>query len=88
MNFLNTLTPEQIKQVTIWASEKLMDILDGADYDGDDWYTIDETLPELAGKIDINIYDWEDDNEQVVFRCVAYQVVDSKTDCSEWIEIF
>lgn len=88
MNFLNTLTPEQIKQITIWANEKLMDILDGAHYDGDDWYTIDETLPELAGKIDINIYDWEDDNEKATIRCVAYQVVDSKTDCSEWIEIF
>ncbi len=88
MNFLNTLTPEQIKKVTIWANEKLMDILDGADYDGDDWFLLDDTVPELAGKIDINIYDYEEEDGRVTLRCVAYQVIDTRTDCSEWIEIF
>ena len=81
-------TPEQQKALTIWANEKLMDILDGGHYDGDDWYTVDNTIPELAGKIDLNIYDHETDDGTVMIKCVAYEVVNNTTKCDVWLDIF
>ena len=81
-------TPEQLKALTVWANEKLMDILDGADYDGDDWFTVDETIPELANKVDINIYDWENDEGKTVIKCAAYAVVNNETKCDAWVNIF
>lgn len=81
-------TPEQLKALTIWANEKLMDILDGADYDGDDWFTVDSDIPELENKIDINIYDWEDEKGAVIIKCVAYEVVNNETKCDSWVNIF
>lgn len=87
------LTSEQIKALTIWANEKLMDILDGADYDGDDWFLVDSSIPELENKIDINLYDWEDDQGKTFIKCAAYEVVRTpsgglKTICDDWISIF
>lgn len=81
-------TPDQLKALTIWANEKLMDILDGADYDGDDWFTVDSTIPDLEGKIDINIYDWEEDDGTIMIKCVAYEVVNNQTKCDAWVSIF
>lgn len=86
-------TPAQEKALLIWANEKLMDILDGADYDGDDWFTVDNTIPELAGKVDINIYDWEEDDGTVIIKCVAYEVVTTPdggatTKCDVWHKVF
>lgn len=85
-------TPSQEKALLIWANEKLMDILDGAHYDGDDWYTVDDTIPELAGKVDINIYDVDVDGT-VMIKCVAYEIVttpDGKatTKCDVWHNVF
>lgn len=81
-------TPEQLKALTIWASDKLMDILDGADYDGDDWYMVDSSIPDLDGKIDINIYDHEEEDGKVMIKCVAYEIVDNVTNCDSWVNIF
>jgi hypothetical protein len=81
-------TQAQEKAITIWANEKLMDILDGAPYDGDDWYMVDSTIPELEGKIDINIYDDEEENGKVIIRCVAYAIVNNETKCDAWVSIF
>lgn len=87
-------TETQLKALTIWANEKLLDILDGADYDGDDWFTVDDSIPELTGKIDINIYDCENDDGVVIIRCVAYEVQEvqgtalRKTNCETWANIF
>lgn len=81
-------TAEQLKALTIWANEKLLDILDGADYDGDAWYTVDASIPELAGKIDINIYDKEEEDGTVMLKCVAYEVVNKRTKCDAWVNIF
>jgi hypothetical protein len=81
-------TPEQLKALTIWANEHLMDILDGAPYDGDDWFTVDASIPELEGKVDINIYDHEEDDGKVIIRCVAYEIVNNETKCDAWVSIF
>ena len=85
-------TPSQEKALLIWANEKLMDILDGAHYDGDDWFTVDDAIPELAGKVDINIYDVDVDGT-VMIKCVAYEIVtapDGKatTKCDVWHNVF
>lgn len=86
-------TPSQEKALLIWANEKLMDILDGGHYDGDDWYMVDDSIPELAGKVDLNIYDYEDDDGVVMIKCVAYEIVtlpDGKatTKCDVWHNVF
>jgi hypothetical protein len=86
-------TQAQEKALTIWANEKLMDILDGAPYDGDDWFMIDNAIPELEGKIDINIYDHEEDDGTVIIRCVAYEIQTRPdgtkvTNCETWFNVF
>jgi hypothetical protein len=86
-------TPAQEKALLIWANEKLLDILDGAHYDGDDWFTVDESIPELAGKIDINIYDEENIEGDVIIRCVAYVIEQlpnglCTTKCDVWHKVF
>lgn len=86
-------TESQIKALTIWANEKLLDILDGGKYDGDDWYTVDSTIPELENKIDINIYDHENENGQIFIKCVAYEVEQLpngglQTKLDVWVNIF
>jgi hypothetical protein len=86
-------TPAQEKALLIWANEKLLDILDGAHYDGDDWFTVDESIPELAGKIDINIYDEENIEGDVIIRCVAYEIEQlpnglGNTKCDVWHKVF
>lgn len=81
-------TPEQLKALTIWASDKLMDILDGADYDGDDWFMVDSSIPDLDGKVDINIYDHKGEDGKVMIKCVAYEIVDNVTKCDAWVNIF
>ena len=87
------LSPSQIKALTIFANEKLMDILDGAHYDGDDWFTVDTSVPDLENKIDINIFDYEDESGKVFIKAVAYEVVqdnDGKlaTNCENWVNLF
>ena len=86
-------TDDQKKALLIWANEKLMDILDGADYDGDDWFTVDDTIPELSGKVDVNIYDWEDENGNAIIKACAYAVVELPngtvtTVCDSWLDLF
>ena len=86
-------TQAQEKALLIWANEKLMDILNGAPYDGDDWFTVDDTIPELAGKVDINIYDCEEEDGKVIIRCVAYEIEQrpdglGNTKCDAWHNVF
>jgi len=86
-------TESQIKALTIWANEKLLDILDGGQYDGDDWYMVDSSIPELENKIDINIYDEENENGQIFIKCVAYEIEQLsngglQTKLDAWVNIF
>ena len=86
-------TQAQEKALTIWANEKLMDILEGAPYDGDDWFMVDSAIPELEGKVDINIYDHEEEDGTVIIRCVAYEIQTRPdgtqvTNCETWFNVF
>jgi hypothetical protein len=86
-------TESQLKALTVWANERLMNILDGGKYDGDDWYIVDSSIPELENKIDINIYDYEDEDGKIFIRCTAYEIEQlpnglGQTKCDVWVNIF
>ena len=67
------LTQNQIKELTIWAYDKLWDMMDSNSYDGDAWFTYDgDKLPELAGKIDLNI--WDGGDEDPIVKGAVYVV--------------
>jgi hypothetical protein len=50
-------TTEQNKKLTLWAFARLRDVLATDEYDGDMWFTMDDTIPELKGKVDLNLHD-------------------------------
>lgn len=85
------LTNDQIKQLTVWAYEKLWDMVDDGSYDGDRWFTVDSSIPELAGKIDVNI--WDDGENGSMVKAEAY-AVDTlpdgtpNTNCQDWVNLF
>lgn len=67
------LTQNQIKELTIWAYDKLWDMTDDHTYDGDAWFVYDgDKLPELVGKIDVNI--WDGGDEDPIVKGAAYAV--------------
>ena len=85
------LTPEQKKQLTIWAYDKLWDMMDNGTYEGDNWFTMDGFIPELKGKIDVNI--WDDGEDNSIIRASAYEVVTLpdgtlNTNCETWENLF
>jgi hypothetical protein len=86
------LTQNQIKELTIWAYEKLWDMVDIASYEGDHWFTYDgDKLPELVGKIDVNI--WDDGEEGSIIQGAAYAIdilPDGvpNTNCENWVMLF
>mgnify|MGYP001422093728 CR=1 FL=1 len=85
------LTPEQTKQLTIWAYDRLWDMMEHGSYQGDNWFTVDESIPSLCGKIDINI--WDDGEEGSIVKAAAY-VIDTledgspNTNTSNWTLLF
>ena len=85
------LTIDQQKALTIWAYEKLWDMVDDGSYDGDRWFTVDDAIPELSGKIDINI--WDDGEDGSIVKCAAY-AIDTlpdgvpNTNCQNWVNLF
>ena len=90
MKKVTELSQEQLKTLTIWAYDRLWDIVDDGTYDGDCWFTVDESIPELQGKIDVNI--WNDDDDHVVKGC-AYNIdtlsdgtINTNTSC--WVRLF
>ncbi len=85
------LTPEQQKQLTIWAYERLWDMVDDGSYDGDRWFTVDSAIPELAGKIDVNIWDDGEDNSTVKAAAYAIDTLPDgmpNTNCENWVALF
>ena len=84
-------TPEQTKQLTIWAYDRLWDMMENGSYQGDNWFTVDSSIPELEGKIDVNI--WDDDEEGSIVKAAAY-VIDTlpdgvpNTNTSNWTMLF
>ena len=86
------LTQNQIKELTIWAYDKLWDMVDDSSYDGDRWFTYDgDKLPELQGKIDINI--WDDGEKGSIVKGAAY-AIDTlpdgtpNTNTENWVMLF
>ena len=76
-------------KLRVWAYERMWDTIEAGLEPEDDWHEVDASIPELAGKIDVNIfYDMEG-----IVRACAYDVVtlpDGKktTNCETWIEVF
>lgn len=81
---------EQLKtKLRIWAYERLWDTLDSGECPDDLWFEVDASIPELSGKIDVNIY-YDLDN---ILRASAYDIVVlpnglKTTNCETWTEVF
>ena len=81
---------EQLKtKLRIWAYDQMWDIINSGAEPEDEWIEVDSSIPELQGKIDVNIfYDMDG-----IVRAVAYDVVVmpnglKTTNCETWTEIF
>lgn len=84
-------TPAQQKALQIWAYDRLWDMMDDGSYDGDRWFTVDDSIPELSGKIDINI--WDDGEDGSMVKCAAYAIDilpdgTPNTNTQNWVMIF
>lgn len=87
------LTTEQKRKLTIWAYERLWDAVDAHTYDGDMWFTVDDAIPELSGKIDVNLWDEEREDGKFYIQATAYPIgVDDfgniQTKCDTWEILF
>lgn len=82
------LTLSQIETLGKWADAQLQQMLRDGTYDGDVWLTYVGDMTELSNKIDINIYDWEDDDESSCIKAAAYEIVDGSTNCENWEILF
>lgn len=87
------LTEDQKKKLTIWAYDRLWDMMDNGSYEGDNWFTVDSAIPELEGKIDVNLWDEEDEDGKTYIRASAYEIVTlpngmPNTVCDSWERIF
>lgn len=86
------LNENQIKELRIWAYDKLWDMLDNHSYDGDNWFTVNNLDINLDNKLDINIYDSENDNGQIIIKCAVYEIIEFsgylQTNCDNWIILF
>lgn len=77
------------KQLRIWAYERMWDTIDKGEDPEDLWFEVDSSIPELSGKIDVNIY-YDMDG---IVRASAYDIIDlpnglKTTNCETWIEVF
>lgn len=81
---------EQLKtKLRVWAYDRMWDIINSGEEPMDEWFEVDDSIPELSGKIDVNIF-YDMDN---IVRAVAYDVIVlpnglKKTNCETWIEVF
>jgi hypothetical protein len=83
------MTEDLKTKLRVWAYEKMWDTIDKGLEPEDDWHEVDSSIPELEGKIDVNIY-YDLDG---VIRACAYDIItDSQglktTNCETWTEIF
>ena len=85
------LTEEQTRKLTVWAYDRLWDMMDNGSYEGDNWFTMDASIPELEGKIDVNI--WDDGENGSFVQAAAYEIVTlpdgvQHTVCDSWAKLF
>ena len=83
------LNDELKTKLRIWAYERMWDTIDAGNEPEDDWHEVDASIPELQGKLEVNIfYDMDG-----IVRACAYDVIinDSglkTTNCETWTEVF
>lgn len=82
------LNKTQIETLAKWASAHLQQMYDNDTFDGDVWIVYNGDMSDLNGKIDVNIYNWEDDEGMPIVRACAYKIVDGSTDCGNWVVLF
>lgn len=82
------LTTAQQNELTAWARERLQYTIDTGKWDGDMWFMLDETIPELTHDIDINLYEDDDGTKHAAAYGVTYTDGVPNTDCSTWVELF
>jgi hypothetical protein len=89
-NIMTNLTTAQKQQLTTWARNRLCEMMERGTYEGDNWFTVDENIPSLCGKIDVNIWD---DGEGDSVKAAAY-VIDTlpdgtpNTNTEKWVMLF
>lgn len=76
-------------KLRVWAYERMWDVIDNGAEPEDEWFEVDASIPELEGKIDVNIYY---DMDGIVRAC-AYDVITlpnglKTTNCETWLEVF
>lgn len=81
---------EELKtKLRIWAYDRMWGTIDAGLEPEDDWHEVDASIPELEGKLDVNIfYDLDG-----IVRACAYDVVTlpngkKTTNCETGIEVF
>lgn len=76
-------------KLRIWAYERMWDCVDAGETPEDEWYEVDASIPELEGKLDVNIFI---DLNGIVRACAYDVITDAKgiktTKCATWIEVF
>ena len=76
-------------KLRIWAYEKMWDVIEKGQEPEDEWFEVDSSIPELNGKIDVNIYY---DMDGIVRACAYDVITDSKgmktTNCETWTKVF
>jgi hypothetical protein len=76
-------------KLRVWAYERLWDHVANGEMPEDEWHEVDDSIPELAGKLDVNIFI---DMDGIVRAC-AYDVITlpnglKTTNCETWLEVF
>jgi len=83
------LNDELKTKLRVWAYDRMWDTINAGNEPEDDWHEVDASIPELQGKLDVNIfYDMDG-----IVRACAYDVITDDsgiktTNCEAWMEVF
>ena len=81
---------EELKtKLRVWAYDRMWNHVDAGETPEDEWHEVDAFIPELEGKLDVNIFV---DLDGIVRACAYDVITDDKgvktTNCETWIEVF
>jgi hypothetical protein len=76
-------------KLRIWVYDRMWDHVYDGETPEDEWHEVDASIPELEGKLDVNIFVDMDG----IIRACAYDVITDDTgmkttNCETWIEVF